>query len=113
MMVMLMRSMPILMDGISVHRKQHIGYLVSLSITDLSLFFDYLFICLVNVVVHLQKLKQLKELSGKRRTKSAILKLFFLLNSQDPNAQQYTYDEIPQFYVWNETDRRLLGPEVS
>ncbi|XP_074336994.1 uncharacterized protein LOC141674172 [Apium graveolens] len=30
----------------------------------------------------------------------------FFLNSEDPSARPYTYDEIPQYYVWNETDRK-------
>ncbi|KAK1402290.1 hypothetical protein POM88_001895 [Heracleum sosnowskyi] len=37
--------------------------------------------------------------------KHSQLESFFILNRSDPNARQYTYDQIPQHYVWNETDR--------
>lgn len=32
------------------------------------------------------------------------LEAFFNLNKDDPSARKYTYDEIPQHYVWNEAD---------
>ncbi|XP_074323560.1 uncharacterized protein LOC141660472 [Apium graveolens] len=34
------------------------------------------------------------------------LEAFFLLNSVDADARQYTYDEIPQHYVWNDGERK-------
>ncbi|KAK1374594.1 hypothetical protein POM88_030787 [Heracleum sosnowskyi] len=36
--------------------------------------------------------------------KRSQLEAFFLLNLTDPTARKYTFDEIPQHYVWNETD---------
>ncbi|KAK1397688.1 hypothetical protein POM88_007551 [Heracleum sosnowskyi] len=36
--------------------------------------------------------------------KRSQLEAFFLLNRTDPTARKYTFDEIPQRYVWNETD---------
>lgn len=36
--------------------------------------------------------------------KRSQLEAFFLLNKIDPAARKYTFDEIPQHYVWNETD---------
>ncbi|XP_074327560.1 uncharacterized protein LOC141665475 [Apium graveolens] len=33
------------------------------------------------------------------------LEAFFQLNRTNPNFGQYTYDEIPQFNVWNDTDQ--------
>ncbi|XP_074351324.1 uncharacterized protein LOC141690418 [Apium graveolens] len=42
---------------------------------------------------------------------------FFLLNRNDPHARKYMYDEIPQYYVWNETDRvwtvRTKGRQIG
>ncbi|XP_074374098.1 uncharacterized protein LOC141714479 [Apium graveolens] len=32
------------------------------------------------------------------------LEAFFKLNIDDPNTRQYSYDEIPQHYVWNDSD---------
>lgn len=49
-----------------------------------------------------------------RRSK---LEAFFHLNHVDSNARQYTYDEIPQFYVWNDVDRlwslRKKGSQIG
>ncbi|WOH09633.1 hypothetical protein DCAR_0729091 [Daucus carota subsp. sativus] len=45
------------------------------------------------------------------------LEAFFLLNQNDPNARQYLYDEIPQHYVWNDSDHvwnlRKRGKQIG
>lgn len=48
--------------------------------------------------------ESLEKVVRRERHKHSQLEAFFLLNQSDPNARQYTYDEIPQYYVWNETD---------
>ncbi|KAK1382976.1 hypothetical protein POM88_020711 [Heracleum sosnowskyi] len=49
--------------------------------------------------------------------KHSQLESFFILNRSDPNARQYTYDQILQHYVWNETDRirtiRKKGKQIG
>ncbi|XP_074374527.1 uncharacterized protein LOC141714931 [Apium graveolens] len=39
------------------------------------------------------------------KNKHSQLEAFFHLNSKDPKARNYTYDQIPEHYVWNEVDR--------
>lgn len=45
------------------------------------------------------------------------LEAFFFLNANDDNARKYLYDEIPQYYVWNESDRvwnlRKRGKQIG
>lgn len=40
----------------------------------------------------------------REKFKRSQLEAFFKLNSEDETARCYTYDEIPKYYVWNETD---------
>ncbi|KAK1355709.1 hypothetical protein POM88_048965 [Heracleum sosnowskyi] len=47
----------------------------------------------------------LEKVVRREKFKHSQLESFFILNRSDPNARQYTYDQIPQHYVWNETDR--------
>ncbi|XP_074337658.1 uncharacterized protein LOC141674853 [Apium graveolens] len=41
----------------------------------------------------------------REKNKHSQLEAFFHLNSKDPKARNYTYDQIPEHYVWNEVDR--------
>ncbi|XP_074352012.1 uncharacterized protein LOC141691172 [Apium graveolens] len=43
---------------------------------------------------------------AREKNKFSKLEAFFYLNSVDVNARKYTYDEIPQFYVWNDGERK-------
>ncbi|XP_074370995.1 uncharacterized protein LOC141712094 [Apium graveolens] len=47
----------------------------------------------------------LKKVVNREKYRRSPLEAFFQLNRTDPLARQYTYDEIPQFYVWNDTDQ--------
>ncbi|KAK1358278.1 hypothetical protein POM88_051534 [Heracleum sosnowskyi] len=46
----------------------------------------------------------LEKVVHRNMNKRSQLEAFFLLNRTDPTARKYTFDEIPQHYVWNETD---------
>ncbi|KAK1402387.1 hypothetical protein POM88_001992 [Heracleum sosnowskyi] len=46
----------------------------------------------------------LEKVVRRNMNKRSQLEAFFLLNLTDPTARKYTFDEIPQHYVWNETD---------
>ncbi|XP_074352245.1 uncharacterized protein LOC141691400 [Apium graveolens] len=52
----------------------------------------------------LTKAETVKRVIRREKNKHSQLEAFFLLNSEDPSARPYTYDEIPQYYIWNETD---------
>ncbi|XP_074356501.1 uncharacterized protein LOC141696230 [Apium graveolens] len=45
------------------------------------------------------------------------LEAFFFLNQKDPSARKYTFDEIPEHYVWNDTDKiwtmRKRGKQIG
>lgn len=49
-----------------------------------------------------QSLDKVAEREKERLTK---LEAFFMLNRNDIDARQYTYDEIPKHYVWNDGDK--------
>ena len=49
--------------------------------------------------------ENLQKVVQREKWKLSQLEAFFKLNRDDPTARKYTYDEIPQHYVWNETDR--------
>ncbi|XP_074322989.1 uncharacterized protein LOC141659946 [Apium graveolens] len=59
----------------------------------------------------------LERVVRREQYKHSQLEAFFLLNQTDPNSRRYTYDEIPQYYVWNETDRiwtmRKKGKQIG
>ncbi|XP_017228530.1 uncharacterized protein LOC108203839 [Daucus carota subsp. sativus] len=46
----------------------------------------------------------LEKVARRNRYKRSPLEAFFLLNQIDPSARKYTYDQIPEHYVWNEVD---------
>ncbi|XP_074324208.1 uncharacterized protein LOC141661122 [Apium graveolens] len=48
----------------------------------------------------------LGKVAAREKNKFSKLEAFFYLNSVDVNARKYTYDEIPQFYVWNDGERK-------
>nr|XP_017255894.1 PREDICTED: uncharacterized protein LOC108225517 isoform X3 [Daucus carota subsp. sativus] len=50
-----------------------------------------------------EKLEKVLERENERLSK---LEAFFMLNKFDINARRYTYDQIPQHYVWNDLARR-------
>ncbi|KAK1374491.1 hypothetical protein POM88_030684 [Heracleum sosnowskyi] len=50
--------------------------------------------------------ENLSKVADRSRWRPSKLEAFFQLNLRDDNARQYTYDEIPRFYVWNDTDCR-------
>ncbi|XP_074336028.1 uncharacterized protein LOC141673193 [Apium graveolens] len=50
--------------------------------------------------------ESLEKVVRREQYKHSQLETFFLLNESDVNARKYTYDQIPQYYVWNETDRK-------
>lgn len=47
--------------------------------------------------------ESLEKVANREKFKKSKLEAFFLLNQVDLNARKYTYDEIPQYYVWNAT----------
>lgn len=47
----------------------------------------------------------LQKVAAREKEKMTQLEAFFFLNANDDNARKYLYDEIPQYYVWNESDR--------
>lgn len=47
----------------------------------------------------------LPKVVSREKDRRSKLEAFFYLNSVDSNARQYTYDEIPQHYVWNDGER--------
>ncbi|XP_074361416.1 uncharacterized protein LOC141701678 [Apium graveolens] len=59
----------------------------------------------------------LEKVVRREQHKHSQLEGFFILNQSDPNARQYTYDEIPQHYVWNDTDKlwtvRKYGRQIG
>ncbi|KAK1404907.1 hypothetical protein POM88_004512 [Heracleum sosnowskyi] len=44
----------------------------------------------------------LKKVAEREKNKVSKLEAFFKLNITDPNARQFTYDQIPHKYVWND-----------
>ncbi|KAL8112889.1 hypothetical protein AgCh_020262 [Apium graveolens] len=48
----------------------------------------------------------LGKVAAREKNKFSKLEAFFYLNSIDVNARKYTYDEIPQFYVWNDGEKK-------
>nr|XP_017228441.1 PREDICTED: uncharacterized protein LOC108203784 [Daucus carota subsp. sativus] len=57
------------------------------------------------------------KVAAREKDKMTQLEAFFLLNQNDPNARQYLYDEIPQHYVWNDSDHvwnlRKRGKQIG
>nr|XP_017245432.1 PREDICTED: uncharacterized protein LOC108217092 [Daucus carota subsp. sativus]XP_017245433.1 PREDICTED: uncharacterized protein LOC108217093 [Daucus carota subsp. sativus] len=50
--------------------------------------------------------ENLGKVADKEKDRLSKLEALFLLNRSDPNANSYTYDQIPQHYVWNDGSRR-------
>lgn len=48
----------------------------------------------------------LEKVAEKEKEHLSKLEAFFLLNQTDTNAHKFTYDEISQHYVWNDSARR-------
>ncbi|XP_017255741.1 uncharacterized protein LOC108225401 [Daucus carota subsp. sativus] len=48
----------------------------------------------------------LERVVDREKERLSKLEAFFVLNRFDATARCYTYDEIPQHYVWNDTERR-------
>lgn len=48
----------------------------------------------------------MQKVAEREKDRISKLEAYFLLNDTDTNAQKFTYDEIPQHYVWNDTARR-------
>ncbi|XP_074323272.1 uncharacterized protein LOC141660207 [Apium graveolens] len=48
----------------------------------------------------------LGKFAAREKNKFSKLEAFFYLNSVGINAQKYTYDEIPRFYMWNDGERK-------
>nr|XP_017255632.1 PREDICTED: uncharacterized protein LOC108225307 [Daucus carota subsp. sativus] len=61
--------------------------------------------------------ENLQKVVQREKWKLSQLEAFFKLNKDDPSARKYTYDEIPQHYVWNETDHvwtvRKRGQQIG
>lgn len=59
----------------------------------------------------------LQKVAAREKEKLSQLEAFFLLNETDVDARKYLYDEIPQYYVWNESDRiwnlRKRGKQIG
>ncbi|XP_074322893.1 uncharacterized protein LOC141659866 [Apium graveolens] len=53
--------------------------------------------------------ESLGKVAEREKERLSKLEAFFLLNRNDSNALQYTYDEIPQHYVWNDGERKWNG----
>lgn len=49
--------------------------------------------------------ESLQKVANREKYKRSKLEAFFHLNSIESNANQYTYDEIPRYYVWNDAER--------
>lgn len=50
--------------------------------------------------------ERLDKIAARERYRLSKLEAYFELNNSDPNARQYTYDEIPRHYVWDDGERR-------
>lgn len=50
--------------------------------------------------------EKLEKVAAREKYRYSKLEAFFYLNTIDRDAHKYTYDEIPQHYVWNDRDRR-------
>ncbi|KAK1351532.1 hypothetical protein POM88_054219 [Heracleum sosnowskyi] len=50
--------------------------------------------------------ESLEKVAEREKERLSKLEDFFLSNCNDVNARKYTYDEIPQHYVWNDGERR-------
>ncbi|XP_017217515.2 uncharacterized protein LOC108195093 [Daucus carota subsp. sativus] len=48
--------------------------------------------------------EELHKVVRREKYRQSQLEAFFQLNQKDSNARQYTYDEIPRYYVWNDQD---------
>ncbi|KAK1396040.1 hypothetical protein POM88_005903 [Heracleum sosnowskyi] len=61
--------------------------------------------------------ESLDKVVARERMKCSQLEAFSLLNTIDTTARQYTYDEIPQHYVWNDSDNvwnmRKRGKQIG
>ena len=45
----------------------------------------------------------MKKIANREKSRKSKLEAFFHLNNIDDTARQYTYDEIPKHYVWNDS----------
>lgn len=70
-----------------------------------------------NKYVTFRSNEPLPKVAAREKDKMTQLEAFFLLNLNDPNARQYLYDEIPQHYVWNDSDHvwnlRKRGKQIG
>lgn len=61
--------------------------------------------------------ESLKNVAKREKFKRSKLEVFFFLNSTDKNANQYTYDEIPCHYIWNDDNHmqtvRKKGSQIG
>ena len=61
--------------------------------------------------------ESLKNVAGREKYRLSKLEAFFILNSTDCTANQYTYDQIPMHYVWNDSDHiwsvRKKGQQIG
>ena len=48
--------------------------------------------------------EELHKVVQREKFKQSQLEAFFQLNQKDTNARKLTYDEIPRYYVWNESE---------
>ncbi|XP_074327708.1 uncharacterized protein LOC141665621 [Apium graveolens] len=46
--------------------------------------------------------ESLEKVASRAQLNNSKLEAFFLLNQRDENARQFTYDEIPRHYIWND-----------
>lgn len=54
--------------------------------------------------VTFKETESLEKVVRREKFRRSQLEAFFKLNREDPTARQYTYDQITQFYVWNDVD---------
>ncbi|XP_074363854.1 uncharacterized protein LOC141704500 [Apium graveolens] len=56
--------------------------------------------------LHFRANESLAKVAAREKYRQSKLEAFFQLNGVDEDARQYTYDEIPQHYVWNDSARQ-------
>ncbi|XP_074351616.1 uncharacterized protein LOC141690740 [Apium graveolens] len=75
---------------------------------EIQYFFDGRYICAAEAAYRknctFRSNEVLQKVAAREKEKHTQLQAFFILNQNDINARKYLYDEIPQFYVWNDSD---------
>lgn len=70
-----------------------------------------------NKYVTFRSNEPLPKIAAREKEKLSQLEAYFCLNENDPHARKFLYDEIPQHYVWNESDRvwsiRKRGKQIG